>query len=376
MKARQGDISAQDRHTASARLDLATRLDTTIQQRRRWSAGRGQMAVLFALTLVILTGVMMLSIDLSRVRAQTENAQRAANAAALAGVVFLPNFIDKADSRAIGEAVKNGFQNGANGVSVTTAIPDGNTNRLKVTITTPVSLVFGGILGLGRVTVSRSATAEFAEPLEMGAPDYVLGYPAFPTAMVPGGTSTQGFYLEARGPYGQQENGDAYSQYFESYNNGGLYPNPVSNFKDNLTNSCVPNTGVPNTPGTLYPVDCRDIVTLGPNAQLGGPLKVNPDRQKYGVDGYDFVIDKPRGRPRSSSSCLTHTTKARSRTATLNSNISLQVNLSWPPITTSTPTKMAATPVTQASATKKFRSHSNSRSRVRIKRRMTRRSNP
>jgi len=293
MKTRQGDISAQDRHTASARFDRATRLGTTIQRRGRWSAGRGQIAVLFALTLVILVGVMMLSIDLSRVRAQTENAQRAANAAALAGVVFLPNFTDKADSRAIGEAVKNGFQNGANGVSVTTAIPDGNTNRLKVTITTPVSLVFGGILGLGRVTVSRSATAEFAEPLEMGAPDYVLGYPAFPTAMVPGGTSTQGFYLEARGPYGQQENGDAYSQYFESYNNGGLYPNPVSNFENNLTNPCVPNTGVPNTPGTLYPVDCRDIVTLGPTAQLGGPLKVNPDRQKYGVDGYDFVIDKP-----------------------------------------------------------------------------------
>lgn len=170
-------------------------------------------------------------------------------------------------------------------MSVTTTIPNGNTNRLKVTITTPVSLVFGGILGLGRVTVSRSATAEFAEPLEMGAPDYVLGYPAFPTAMVNGGTSTQGFYLEARGPYGQQENGDAYSQYFESYNNGGLYPNPNNNLENNLTNSC--------TVTTTNPVDCRDIVTLGPNAQLGGPLKVNPDRQKYGVDGYDFVIDKP-----------------------------------------------------------------------------------
>ncbi len=243
------------------------------------------MAVLFALTLVVLAGVMMLSIDLSRVRAQTENAQRAANAAALAGVVFLPNFTDKADSRAVGEAQKNGFQNGSNGVSVTTAVPNGNTNRLKVTITTPVSLVFGSILGLGQVTVSRSATAEFAEPLEMGAPDYVLGYPAFPTAMVNGGSSTQGFYLEVRGPYGQQENGDAYSQYFESYNGGGLYPNPNANFENNLTNSC--------TVTTTYPVDCRDIVTLGPGASLNGPLKANRDRQKYGVDGYDFVVDKP-----------------------------------------------------------------------------------
>lgn len=228
--------------------------------------------VVFALTLTVFIGAMMLGVDLSRLRAEAENAQRVANASALAGVVFLPNFPSSAYSRATSEAKKNGFvSTTTNGVVISPTIDGGYSNRLKVTVTEPVSLVFGKIFGLGPRTISRTSVAEFAEPLEMGASDYVLGYAPFPTSIVTptsAMTPTQGFYLMARGPYGQQENGDAYSQYFESFNNGGL--NPSGSNSTSYTDPCSTN---PTS-------DCSGLTT-------------NPDRKAIGFNGYDFVVDNP-----------------------------------------------------------------------------------
>src|SRR5579875_3159292 len=81
--------------------------------------GRGQMMVVFGLTLFVFVGAMMLGVDLSRLRAEAENAQRAANAAALAGVVYLPDYQSDAFTRAYEEAGKNGFVDGQKGVTVT-----------------------------------------------------------------------------------------------------------------------------------------------------------------------------------------------------------------------------------------------------------------
>ncbi len=239
-------------------------------RRSRWRRGQsGQMTVVFALTLVVFIGAMMLGIDLSRLRAEAENAQQAANAAALGGVVFMPTFPSDATLRSLAVARTNGFVSSATtGVSVTTSVPDGYSNRLKVTITEPVATIFGKALGVGPRTISRSAIAEYAEPLEMGAPDYVLGYAPFPTSIVTatgGITPTQGFYLIARGPYGSQENGDAFSQYFEGYNSKKL----TSGSSSSATNPC-----------TL-------VLNICPG------LTANPDRTKDGFTSYDYVIDNP-----------------------------------------------------------------------------------
>src|SRR5579871_4521919 len=62
-------------------------LRTTCANAGIWTRGRrGQMMVVFGLTLSIFMGALMLGVDLSRLRTEAENAQRAANAAALAGV--------------------------------------------------------------------------------------------------------------------------------------------------------------------------------------------------------------------------------------------------------------------------------------------------
>lgn len=155
-----------------------------------------------------------------------------------------------------------------------------NNNQMKVTVTEPLSLIFGQIFGLGSRTLSRSATAEFNQPLEMGAPDYVLGYAGYPTKLAGASGGTQNFYLIARGPYGQQENGDAYSQYYEGYS-GQVFKPTGGNSYDN--NPCTPPSGTtPVLPGVC------DNLQINPdvNQRLGlGPTAAFP--------GYDYVVDNP-----------------------------------------------------------------------------------
>ena len=243
------------------------------RQRPRRRGQSGQMTVVFALTLVVFIGAMVLGIDVSQLRAEAENAQQAANAAALGGVVFLPTFPSDANARAVAVARANGFVSSAtNGISVTTSIPNGYSNRLKVTITEPVTTTFGSALGIGPQTISRSAIAEYAEPLEMGASDYVLGYAPFPTSIVPpsgGTTPTQGFYLIARGPYGSQENGDAFSQYFEGFSSKKLTSGTITTTATN---------------------PCTDALTCNQGAE---GLTANQDRANVGFQYYDYVIDNP-----------------------------------------------------------------------------------
>lgn len=239
---------------------------------------RGQMMPLFALTMVVFIGALATGIDLSRLRTAAESAQRAVNAAALAGVVFLPDYQSNAYTRAQEEARKNGFTDGQNNVSVTPQRVSGYTGRLKVTITEQVPLIFGGLLGLGQQTLSRTATAEYDQPLQMGAPDYVLGYAPFPTSLV-NGTSGQGFYLEARGPYGMQENGDAYSQYYESYS--GATFSPASGASTYLYDPC--------TTSSSGPVSANHCQGLTANPDLAQWQQTNPNKQFY----YDYVVYNP-----------------------------------------------------------------------------------
>jgi Flp pilus assembly protein TadG len=83
--------------------------------RRRWE--RGQTLVIFALTLTVLLGLAGLTIDVARAYDLYARMLRAAEAGALAGVVYLPNHyntvrngdVDSAILRASKEVVKNGF---------------------------------------------------------------------------------------------------------------------------------------------------------------------------------------------------------------------------------------------------------------------------
>jgi len=235
------------------------------------------MMVVFALMLTVLMGAVMLGVDLAHLRAETERAQQAANAAALAGVVFLPNYVSQAEYRSSEEAIKSGFATDATrGITVTPSLVPGYNYRLRVSITEPVSSLFGRLLGPGAQRISVSATAEFLPPLQMGAPDYVLGVPVFPSYLTPadslGHRAPQNFYLNQNGLYTYKEQGDPYSPFFESFTNssGPTYGASVAN----QPNPCT-TTGDPSIcPGTGV---TANVLRSGTNT----------------FDGYKYVISVP-----------------------------------------------------------------------------------
>lgn len=117
-------------------------------------------------------------IDLSWYWTNNLRMQRAADAASLAGVVFLPGDTVNAYAAARAEAAKNGYTDGVNGVVVTPLQDPINDRRLKVTITGPINTFFARVVGINSWPARRDAKADFVLPVPMGSPEnyYGVGY--------------------------------------------------------------------------------------------------------------------------------------------------------------------------------------------------------
>ncbi len=145
------------------------------QGTRRRVRARGQMLVLFVVSIFVLTGITAIVVDISWYWANTLRVQRAADAAALAGVVWLPGAPGTAYTTARLEATRNGYEDGAGGVSVFPIKDAGNDRRLDVTISAPVSTYFMRIFGIGSIQAVRTSKAEFILPVPMGSPEQWYG---------------------------------------------------------------------------------------------------------------------------------------------------------------------------------------------------------
>jgi hypothetical protein len=133
------------------------------------------MLALFVLSIFVLTGITAVVVDISWYWANTLRVQRAADAAALAGVVWLPGAPGTAYSTAQVEATRNGYQDGAAGVTVFPIRDTGNDRRLDVTITAPIGTFFMRIFGIQSIPAVRTAKAEFILPVPMGSPEQWYG---------------------------------------------------------------------------------------------------------------------------------------------------------------------------------------------------------
>ncbi len=130
--------------------------------------------MLFALSVTTLVALVGLSIDGLRVYITYSQAQRAAEAAALAGAPYLPDFPtsatpapdgNDATDRAVREAAKNGFGD-ASAISVTETA--GPTPTIHVTIHISVALALLSVIGLAPVASAASASAEVLPPIALG----------------------------------------------------------------------------------------------------------------------------------------------------------------------------------------------------------------
>lgn len=122
-------------------------------------------AMFFAFVALPLSAV---GVDLARLYVEIQRVQAAADAAATAGVTYMPDDFAAARAKAIEVAGDNGYPNSGD-TSVTVAVGSKPT-QLRVTVSSTVDNTFGRALGVSNSTMSRSALADFNGPAPMGSP--------------------------------------------------------------------------------------------------------------------------------------------------------------------------------------------------------------
>jgi Flp pilus assembly protein TadG len=202
--------------------------------RYRRSSERGQALVLFVLVSVVLIGSVALVTDVSWLWVNHQRMQRAADAAALAGAIYLPGDPTRAYSAAQAEAAKNGYKNGAGGITVTPLQDPKNLRRLTVNINGAVGTYFarvfcinGGVC-LKTVPVGATGRAEYTLPVPMGSPQNYYGVGYFVDAVttttstpVNGDTNWQATGLAV--------SGGAWSSPTSAYTDDNVYASETSN---------------------------------------------------------------------------------------------------------------------------------------------------
>jgi hypothetical protein len=212
----------------------------TRTKRRRTARQNGQILVIFAGAIVTLLGIVAVVVDVSWYWANSLKVQRTADAAALAGAIYLPGNTTNAYLYARTEATKNGYTTGS-GVTVTPLqdTVNGGTDprQLDVTVSAPVQTFFMRIFGLNQIQATRTAKAIYVQPVPMGSPQAFYGVGCFDFSAthatcstvgnsngasgIPsstGGTvftgtqlNSQGFFGAVQTRGGNQSNGDAIS---------------------------------------------------------------------------------------------------------------------------------------------------------------------
>ncbi len=190
----------------TGRRGLLTRL------REGTRSDAGMVAVWVAILMPLLFGFAAFAVDVSRWYVETERLQKAADAAALAGVVYMPADFTRAKSTALSVAAANGYANG--GRTVVTVTPGDKPSRLRVAISTTIDNVFGAVPVVSQPTktLGRSAVADFAGPVPMGSPCPYFGnqpdaYPGAPSYC----SFTPNLWANVAGPDSPKANGDRFT---------------------------------------------------------------------------------------------------------------------------------------------------------------------
>lgn len=147
-------------------------MGTTVRRTRK--SERGASALLMALVVAFLmVPLCAISLDMSRWWVVAQRAQAAADAAATAGVTFMPEEFEKAKARALEIAEDNGFEHGVNAtVSVSVGA---RPTQLRVSVASTVENQFARLFGVESTTLTRAALTDFTGPAPMGSPCNTFG---------------------------------------------------------------------------------------------------------------------------------------------------------------------------------------------------------
>jgi hypothetical protein len=138
-------------------------------RRHRRRGERGLAIVMTGLMLIPLMIFAAMGVDLAAWYARISDIQRAADAAALAGAVWMPD-LGRATTEANASLRSNGFVNGVDDISIT--ITQGSTSTsVRVTVTdNDVDRYFSSVFRDGPASITRYAEAEYNLPLPLGSP--------------------------------------------------------------------------------------------------------------------------------------------------------------------------------------------------------------
>ena len=193
---------------------------------------RGQVLVVFAASIFLFVAILAVVIDVSWYWANNLRVQRAADAAALAGVVWLPGAQGSAYTAARDEATKNGYTGGVGGVIVSpqqdsVVNPGGDPRQLDVTVSAPVNTFFMRLFGINQITARRTGKAIYVQPVPMGSPQNYYGVyqdckvsgsslacSNLPNATGVGNLASQGFFGAIEGEGSNRSTGDAFAPFY------------------------------------------------------------------------------------------------------------------------------------------------------------------
>jgi hypothetical protein len=249
-------------HRAVSPPSSAAGAGAPLSRAQRWRA-RGQALPLLAIMLVALIGFTGLALDVSMLLLRTLQQQRAADAAALAGVIKLPQQSAEAKALAQRYAGMNGYVNNPDpaGFPQVDAQPvPGYSTRLHVIITARHPVYFMRIFGFNDVPVTRDAYAQYSLPVRLGSPNCTSFGVGNPTPVAIGNGPGPGncpncdlrlenFWASIDGPGTDNRDGDYYNTKFVRSADGFTCIN------DTLNTSTVNSayvSGVPADPRAGY----------------------------------------------------------------------------------------------------------------------------
>ena len=171
----------------------------------------GYVLVMLAAALFSMIVAASFAVDIGGWYSRGAEIQRAADAAALSGVVWMPDF-PTAQTAALAAAARNGFVPGGT-ISMVVSPVAGSTRQLSVSITDAKSPrhLSGSIVGHDQV-LTRAATAEYVLPVPLGSPKNTFG-----TGDLLAGANRENFWAAVNGYCAGHESGDVKLARFESY---------------------------------------------------------------------------------------------------------------------------------------------------------------
>ncbi len=175
---------------------------------------RGATLVIATASLVVMLGAAAMAADLGWLYLNGLRTQQAADAAALGGVVHMPDDFPLASTTALDVASSNNYVDTSLGGDATVVPTEVITNnrQLRVTVTRAVPTFFMKVFGIDDVSITRHAIAEYVLPLPLGSPDPQFGNDPECSPDVPGsGTNCPNFWGNIHGRWTNRVMGDAFS---------------------------------------------------------------------------------------------------------------------------------------------------------------------